>query len=369
MNYKIAFVATLSMLVALTATAVVVFDRTIAGYLVPLAVNGTADTYEFLDPVWYEGVDLLPLSYERNVLTADDFEEWKEGYANPALSAELHRPASVVVTDSYEREGHTLNRLLVDGSLVVYEALPDRPNGKAVVVIPGNGHQGARDIMGVPSEYSPGYYHGDIGIRLAEAGYAAYAPELLGWGERQVDVGSACAGLGQGAFECSFHVFSTSLAMYGISMGAIHANESAKAFAYALSKHDRVALAGLSNGCGDATSVAHANPGDAGAVVLASCVGRTHEWPMGSSMSGGGQNLLAEPVDAVRALAPLPVYVSYGELELGLYAYAVESGDIERMVAEAYGLAGAPGQFTYVVHGGGHTYDVGSVIEFLDLSY
>lgn len=369
MNYKIAFVATLSVLAALVGTGVVVFDRTIEGYIVPLVVNGTVDTYAFLDPAWYEGIDLLPLSYERNVRTIDDFEAWREGYANAALSAELHRPAAVVVTSTVERDGHTLNRLLVDGSLVVYEALPHRPNGKAVVIVPGMGHQGARDIMGVPSEYSLGYYHGDIGIRLAQAGYAAYAPELLGWGERQVDVGSACAGPGQAAYECSFHVFSNSLAMYGISTGAIHANESAKTFAYALSKHDHVALAGLSNGCGGATSVANANHGKAGAVVLASCVGRTHEWPMGASLSGSGQNLRAEPVDAVRALAPLPLYVSYGQLELGLYAYAVESGDIERMVAEAYGLSGAPGQFTYVVHAGGHTYDIDSVIKFLDMSY
>ena len=368
-NYKIAFVATLFVLVALVTAAAVVFDRTIEGYFVPLVVNGTANTYEFLDPVWYEGIDILPMSYERIVQTAGDFEGWKKGYANSDLSAGLHHPASVVVTSSVERDGHTLNRLLIDGSLVVYEALPDRPNGKAVVVVPGTGHQGARDIMGVPSEYSVGYYHGDMGMRLAQAGYAAYAPELLGWGERQVDVGSTCAGPGQDAYTCSFHVFSNSLSLYGISTGAIHANESAKAFAYALSRHDRVALAGLSNGCSNANILAHANPGETGAVVLASCVGRTHEWPMGASLSGSGQNLHAEPVDAVRALAPLPLYVSYGQLELGLYAYAVESGDIERMVAEAYGLVGAPGKFTYVVHDGGHTYDVDSVIKFLDASY
>ena len=368
-NYKIAFVATLCVLVALVASAAVVFDRTIAGYIVPLFVDGPADAYRFLDPAWYEGADLLPLSYERNVRTAGDFEAWKEGYANAALSAGLHRPDSVVVTDSVERDGHTLSRLLIDGSLVVYEALPDRPNGKAVVVVPGAGHQGARDIMGVPSEYSPGYYHGEIGARLAQAGYAAYAPELLGWGERQAGVGSACAGPGQDPYTCSFHVFSNSLAMYGISTSTIHANESAKAFAHALSKHGRVAIAGLSSGCGAASGVAHANPGETGAVVLASCIDRTHEWPMGAAVPGSGQNLRAEPVDAVRALAPIPLYASYGSLETGPYAYAVERGDVERMVAEAYGLAGAPGQFTYVVHDGGSTYDIASVIKFLDSSY
>ena len=368
MNYKIAFVATLAVLAVSYASAAIVLDRTIEAHHAPVTSTTPVDTYEFLDPAWYEGVDLLPMSYERHVLTAGDFEAWRQNFSNVALSSPLHRPASVVVTDSSERDGHTLNRLLIDGSLVVYEALPDRPNGKAVVVVPGNGHQGARDIMGVPSEYSPGYYHGDIGTRLAQAGYVAYAPELLGWGERQVDVGTACED--QTPYECSFHALNSKLAMYGIDTGAIHMNESAKAFAYALAKHDRVALAGLSNGCGKAIEVANANQDEVGAVVLASCVGRTHEWPLGTTMSPTTpENLYAEPVDYVRALAPLPLYVSYGSLERGLLKYAIESGDIERMVAEAYEVAGVPGKFTYAVHGGGHTYDVGGVIAFLDRSY
>ena len=368
MNYKIAFVVTLVVLVVSYASAVVVLDRTIEAYLASDPTTPPVDTYEFLDPAWYDGIDLLPMSYERHVLTAGDFKAWRQNFSNPAMSAQLHSPASVVVTDSDKREGHTLNRLLVDGSLVVYEALPDRPNGKAVVVIPGNGHQGARDIMGIPSEYSPNYYHAEIGARLAQVGYAAYAPELLGWGERQVGVGTACDD--QNPYECSFHALNSKLAMYGIDTGAIHMNESAMAFAYALSKHDRVALAGLSNGCGGAIKVANANQDEVGAVVLASCIGRTHEWPLGTTMSPTtAENLYAEPVDSVRALAPLPLYTSYGQLERGLLKYAIESGDIERMVAEAYGVVGAPGQFTYTVHGGGHTYDVDGVIAFLDRSY
>ena len=223
--------------------------------------------------------------------------------------------------------------------------------------------------MGVPSEYSYAYYHGEIGARLARAGYAVYAPELTGWGERQVDVGSACAGRGANPTTCSFNVLSASLAMYGISTDAIHINESAKTISYALSRHDRVAVAGLSNGCGAAGRAALANPGEVGAVVLASCVGRTHEWPMGSSISGSGQNLRAEPVDSVRALAPTPLYLSYGSLELGLYLYEVMHGDVGRMVAEAYELAGAPERLDYVIHDGGHEYDFETVVAFLDRSY
>lgn len=370
MSYKTAFWATLAALVILVGSAVVVFDRTIENYLhlpTPNSVPGTR--YVFLDPAWYEGVDLLPMSYENNVRTAADFEGWRQGFIDATLRTSLHIPATIAVSSSAARDGYTVNKLLVDGSLIVYEAIPEHPNGKAVVVVPGSGHQGARDIMGIPSEYSYRYYHGAIGTRLAEAGYAVYAPEMLGWGERQVDVGSVCIDSGADRTMCSFNVFSTSLAMYGINIGSIHLNESAKTVSYAASKHDRIAVAGLSYGCGGAASTALANPAEVGAVVLASCVGRTHEWPMGNSMTGSGQNLHAEPVDSVRALAPLPLYISYGSLERGLYQYEAKHGDVERMVSEAYNLVGAPDSFDYVIHGGGHEYDFDSVLAFLDRSY
>ena len=347
------------------------FDRTIETYLVGIPSIGidTNERYALLDPEWYEGVDLLPASYENNVRTAADFEGWRQGFIPVALRAPLHSPATVATSASTDHDGYTLNRLLVDGSLIVYEAIPDRPNGKAVVVIPGSGHQGARDIMGIPSEFSYAYYHGAIGARLAEAGYAVYAPELLGRGERQVDVGSVCGGQPERDTTCSFDVFATALAMYGINVGEFHANESATVLSYALSKHDRVATAGLSEGCNNAVATALANPGEVGAAVLASCIGRTHEWPMGNSMTGSGQNLHSEPVDTVRALAPLPLYVSFGSLERGLPGYEVQHGDVKRMVAEAYDLVGAPDRFEYVVHGGGHEYDFDSVLAFLDRSY
>ena len=362
--------ATLAVLVALVASAAAVFDRTIEGYLAPLIVNQTtAGTYAFLDPSWYEGLDILPMSYERNVRTVGDFEGWKREFSRADLSADMHRPSRVDVLESSARDGYALSKMVLDGQLIVWEALPDRPNGKAVVVTPGTGHGGARDVMGVPSEYSFSYYHGDIGPRLARAGYAVYAPELTGYGERQVDVGSACAGPGADVTRCSFDVFSNSLALYGISTYDMHVKESAKAFSHALSAHDSVAVAGLSYGCGAAMSTAHANPDDVGAVVLASCIGRSHEWPMSAGIAGGGQNLHAEPVDSVRALAPIPVHLSYGQLDLGLGRYEADHGDVGRMVAEAYDLVGAPGSLDYVVHGGGHEYDVDSVIAFLDGAY
>ena len=370
LGYRIAFWVTLSVLIAIVASGLWLFDRTISTYLSILPYgDDMGERYVFLDPMWYEGVDLLPASFENNVRTAADFEAWRQGFVADALQAPLHTPGEIAVTSSAGRDGHTLNRLLLDESLVVWEALPDSPNGKAVVVTPGSGNQGARDVMGIPSEFSHAYYHGAIGARLAEAGYAVYAPELLGRGERQVDVGSVCAGSGVDKTTCSFDVFATALAMYGISAGDIHLNESATALSYALSRHDRVATAGLSEGCSAAANTALANHGSVGAVVLASCIGRTHEWPMQNSATGSGQNLHAEPVDTVRALAPLPLYVSYGSLERGTLAYEVKHSDVKRMVAEAYDLVGAPDRFTYVVHDGGHEYDLDSVLEFLDGAY
>ena len=115
LGYRIAFWVTLTILVAIVGSGMWLFDRTIATYLdgPPLPfVNGTGERYVFLDPAWYEGIDLLPASYENNVRTAADFEAWKPEFVKTHLRAHLHSPDTVVVTSSAGRDGHTLNRLL-----------------------------------------------------------------------------------------------------------------------------------------------------------------------------------------------------------------------------------------------------------------
>ena len=156
------------------------------------------------------------------------------------------------------RGGYSLDRLLIDG-IDAYRAVPERPNGGAVVVVPGAGDGGICDIMGVPGEHGGMYYHDRIGARLAEAGYTVYAAELLGWGLRRADVGYEC--VGSGDYYCAYAPLKAALSSYGISIREVHANETAKVVAYAASMHDRLAVATISYGCGPALDVALASPG------------------------------------------------------------------------------------------------------------
>ena len=376
-NYKVAFLATLAVLIAFAASTLIAFDRTIEAYLYGTRGGGEDDgdyhmglwppgsiRYAFLDPSWYNHTDLYALSYERHVETYDDFARWREGVIEPKYSAAGHAPANVSVLSTVSRDGYYLDRLRIDG-IDAYRAVPERPNGKAVVVVPGAGDGGMRDIMGVPGEHSHRYYHERIGIRLAESGYTVYAAELLGWGLRQADVGYECAWTEH--WRCAYDPLDAALSSYGINIREVHTNETAKVIAHAASVHDRVGVATISYGCGPALDAALASPGYVDALVMASCWIGPRIMPLNGNMDVvHGMNLRYGTVDPLRALAPVPLYLSYGAEEAPLILYIVGQDDVRRMVQEAYDVSGAPGNFTYVVHGAGHKYDEASVVEFLD---
>ena len=62
----------------------------------------------------------------------------------------------------------------------------------AVLVIPGSGNQGARDVLGEPSHLSSYYYQEEIARHLVMEGYTVYTIELHGYAERELDIGQAC---------------------------------------------------------------------------------------------------------------------------------------------------------------------------------
>ena len=147
----------------------------------------------------------------------------------------------------------------------------------------------------------------------------------------------------------------------------MHTNETAKVIALAASMHDRVGVATISYGCGPSLDIALASPGHVDALVMASCWIGPRVMPLNGNMDVvHGMNLRYGTVDPLRAVAPAPLYASYGTEEAPLILYIVEQDEVRRMVQEAYDMAGAPSNFTYVVHEAGHKYDDASVIEFLD---
>ncbi len=363
MNYKVGFFVILVVFVATSVTASMLFDRTITNYLLSSQlIEPMEQEYRFLDPKYYHNVEIPPpLSYERHVRDIGDFAMWKDSLMDPNLLIEHNQhPES---TDP-EAVSPGLEKLFLGEIIVYHAAPPDRSNGKAVLVIPGSGDGAAREIMGIMTRHEP--YHDKIGLRLAEAGYDAYTLELDGWGERQKDVGSTCPNSGI-ANNCEYFAFQEKLARYGLSLMSMHEKEVATVLSYVSSKHDWIAISGLSGGVPRALSVALANPDTINATVLASGINIVHGWPM--FVTAGpyiATEYNVEDIDRVRALAPMPLYMSYGSLEAGPPGYAATSGDVQRTVQTAYDLHGAAGTFRYVVHDGAHAYDVDSVIEFLD---
>ena len=291
----------------------------------------------------------------------DDFTVWRDMLADPDLNIRNNPHPEPVMLES----SPNLEKFLL-GEIIVYHASPpsDKANGKAVLVIPGSGDGAAREVMGIQTEHTP--YHEEIGLRLAASGYDAYTLELEGWGQRQKDVGSTCP-IASIPLNCEYFAFQEKLARYGISLTSIHDREVVTTLSYIESKHDWIAVSGLSMGVERALTATLANPDTVDAAVLASGISIIHEWPIFVTASPLIEaEYDVENVDRARALAPMPLYVSYGALESGSFGYAAKSGDIRNAVMSAYETHGAAEAFTYVVHDGMHEYDVDSVIAFLD---
>lgn len=367
MNYRLGFFVVLAVFAITGITAGVLLDRTITNYLylyTPLKPP-TAE-YAYLDPTHYSDDVVIPppLAYERHVHGMEDFVAWKDMLVDPDLRIHNNLHPEPVTLESPSG----LEKFLL-GEIIVYHAAPrpDKANGRAVLVVPGSGDGAAREIMGIKTEHTP--YHGEIGLRLAAAGYDAYTLELEGWGQRQKDVGSTCP-IASIPTNCEYFAFQEKLARYGISLISIHDREVATTLSYMESRHDWIAVSGLSMGVGRALTTVLANPDTVDAVVLASGISMIHEWPIFVTTGPFIETEYdVENVDRVRALAPMPLYMSYGSLESGSFGYAAKSGDIRNAVMPVYEMHGAAGAFTYVVHDGMHEYDVDSVIEFLDSHY
>ena len=374
-SYKMPFLLTLAALAAIIASTMIVFDRSIEQYLSGNDGNDGNDLYlgiyppgsikyAFLDQSWYNNTDIYAKSYERHVETYDDFRIWREGTINQKYNAAAHTPSNISILSTTQHDGYTLDHMRIDG-IDTYRATPEQPNGKGVMIVPGAGNGGIRDIMGVPSEDSPQYYHDNVGIELVTAGYTVYAPELLGWGIRQVDVGYEC--VGNEHYACAYVPLKWALSSYGIDIREVHANETAVVVSYAASKHGRLGVATISYGCGPALDVALASPRHVDALIMASCWIGPRVVPFNTNIDVvHGMNKHYGGIDPLRALAPLPLYVSYGAEEAPFILYIIEQDGVRSMVQSAYNMTGEPDNFTYIVHGAGHKYDAESVIEFLE---
>lgn len=272
---------------------------------------------------------------------------------------------------SVEYDQYTLDKITLNESIIMYRIIPDISNDKTLYIIPGSGHQGVRDVMGIPSEYSKAYYQSNIGKRLAlEQGYTIYSIELDGWGERQVKNDLVC--FNGHMYTCEFEHLRENLLFYDIDIESIHHKEISTGLSYIIQEsthalEPKISMLGISAGCKLVDS-ALANKEYINGLVLSSCLGTTSDAPMFGDRYGKGQNLHAREVDMVMAMSPVPLYVSYGKQEGGIFGYEVSTGLIKSSLVKAYKLHSAEDRFSYHIHENqGHGYHIPSVISFLDL--
>ncbi len=333
----------------------------------------------FLPSYYYDGLDVLPHTFDKNVKTLDDFYKWKNG---PILDGYRDRPTIHQVSHNYtmvlseERDGYTLDKFTMQtfypDNIIFYKLTPPPTIAKkagAVLVIPGSGNQGARDVLGEPSPISPYYYQGEIAKRLVIEGYNVYTIELHGYGEREFNVGHACISKikKDWLLICSARQLDNRLNMYGIDLHTIHTDEITQILAHIVYDEgtEDIAVVGLSLGAGYAMSQAIINTDAVDAVVVASGLGSNVNSPISHQTLGRGQFLCCDTNDRAATIAPKPMYVSYGKNEIGMLGWEANTNHTGNFLKNVYGLHGAEDNLYYHVHDGIHEYHVESVIDFL----
>lgn len=290
----------------------------------------------------------------------------------------LQSPPTVVGRAAFDGYVRTKNTMpATDGDTIIFwELVPD--NGAdvhpAVLVIPGSGNQGARDLIGEPSSVSRYYYQSQLAVHLARAGYAAYVPELRGYGERAVYT-EACDdasvfGWRNIAIVCHEMFLRNQLAKVGIGIDDYRVDDLTRILRHmtTLGHIDRenIAVAGLSLGGGYSQEISAYNPDVIRATVVASGTGSHFHGPPSDQAKGNGQFLCCDTNEFTATIAPRPLYVSFGSDERSLFRWEAETGHTAEFLGRVYSMLGAEGNLTYVVHEGRHEYHVPSVIEFLD---
>ena len=327
---------------------------------------------------YYTDVDILAHAYKKHVKTLDDFYIWKNGsildkYSSYPTTHEMSSVATLI--DTKNRTGYTLNKYIMSSLnpdiIIFYEMIPDdnKKIHNAIFVIPGSGNQGARDVLGEPSPFSEHYYHDNIGQHLVKEGYVVYTMELRGYGERVIDVGSACdlRPVFDTLITCEGLALRNAISLYGKSIDTFHNNDLTQVLAYIDSREyiDKIAVSGLSLGADLAIDQTIINNDIISAVVLASGTGSLVNFPTYAEFAGYSSLLCCDRTDIIATISPKPMYVSFGQKEVGLLGWEAQTGYRGNFLNDVYALHDAKNNFYYHVHDFEHAYHIPTVIDFL----
>jgi len=333
----------------------------------------------YLPELYIKNDEILKLAFDKHVKTKEDFEPWKEKIiGNKIFHVDNFQSTAITMIDEKNKDTYVQKKFKMaafDGDTIIfYELLPKNSNltFPAVYIIPGSGHQGARDVINEPTELSEYYYHSAIGVELVKAGYAVYVIELRGWGERAIDVGYACDTKTERDKKiiCSAMIFRNELDVRGIKLDDLHYKDAAQVLKYITNldyiDKNRIAVSGLSYGGGTAETLSNHNPEIIRATILASGTGSFVHSPLNHQTTGHGTLLCCDRIDTTATIAPQPLYVSFGIQDIQMTGWEAQTNYTGDFLKRVYELLDADENFFYIVHEGAHEYHIPSVLHFLN---
>jgi dienelactone hydrolase len=324
--------------------------------------------------------NILLLNFEKNVKDKDDFVEWKSSVSKKFIeiyeleNVEKYVLENVKVESTKNIDSNILTKFSAkafDGDEIIFYEL--KPNYQfeslqTVFIIPGSGNQGAADVLGLDTKYKDYFYHKNIGQKLVNEGYVVYVIENRGWGERTIDAGLHCD---EPNVYCSGNVLSRHLSNSGKDLFSLQITDSLQVFDFIKNKKyvdsDNIAVMGLSLGGGIVQGMGIIQS-DIKSIVIASGL-VSYDKAGGTGITPGMLEFFDFP-DLVASLAPKPIYLSWGEYEKSNFRFEVETSYSVNIVKKAYSIMNAEQNIVVIFHNDefnqGHTFDVNSIIRFLN---
>jgi dienelactone hydrolase len=330
-------------------------------------------------PDFYEE-NILLLNFEKNVKNKEDFVKWKPLIYKKFIEIydfkNIDKPTlkNVKVESTKNIDSNILTKFSAkafDGDEIIFYEL--KPNYEfeslqTVFIIPGSGNQGAADVLGLDTKYKDYFYHKNIGKKLVNEGYVVYVIENRGWGERTIDAGLHCD---EPNVYCSGNVLSRHLSNSGKDLFTLQISDSLQVFDFIKNKKyvdsDNIAVMGLSLGGGIVQSMGIIQS-DIKSIIIASGL-VSYDKAGGTGITPGMLEFFDFP-DVVASLAPKPIYLSWGEYEKSNFRFEVETSYSANIVKKAYSIMNAEQNIVVIFHNDefnqGHTFDVNSIIRFLN---
>lgn len=325
--------------------------------------------------------DILQLSFVKNVKTKSDFEPWRDQVViktrellNIPPDEEINNqlPTKIYFQD---HKSYTITKYsmlaLDDDEILFYEVLPDRMGEKvpAVLIIPASGNMGAKDVLGIPSDLTKYYREKDIGVKIVNQGYAVYVIENRGWGERSIDVGTECnLTTKSGKLSCSGILLDVNLNNLGYHLGGLQTTDTIQLLKLIQSRNyvdnENITIMSLSLGGGVSFIVSALYPEIKSTIVASGITNLNKTRPFGSGTFGILKYF--DTTDIAATIAPRPLYLSWGYQEGGPFGFDARTHYAYNQIKKSYELFDAENNIVAISHSGGHTYDVPSVLDFLN---